>query len=407
MDNYKKESVELYINNIANTLIKERNETVDEDALKRGIEIFTSSKYDSYTEKEIYSEIDKSFQQMLETLDRKRRVKKTKDKYEVLSNLYSKTKEKYGNVDYKIVRTLDSKHIQSYNETKEVELLGPNGETAFGFFKGVSSPNEYELLVSRIGKIVDIPVADYSLYLDNGQIDGISISCIPDKDKYELISGYDFVKDYDEVRKIVSYIQANPNEKKPELTKDQTRYYTNILLKGFAKRVKNPEQLEQLKKDYFETVLLNFVLDQKDYNYSNFAVLHEKETDSYKMAPLFDNALVKHNSKLEGTMITAVGRSQKTDIIDLLYNDHYEYISRFSKRLLNESDKMQVGEKNIISDMLSCIDETLIKPEATEYKATVLEGLRAVLQKEQLMKQTTHEKSATEFENLTQQSKRK
>ena len=407
MDDYKKERVELYINNIANTLIKERNETVDEDSLKRGIEIFTSSKYDSYTEQEIHREIDKSVQQMLETLDRKRRVKKRNDKYEVLSNLYSKTKEKYGNVDYKIVRTLYSEHIQSYNETKEVELLGPNGETAFGFFKGVSSPNEYELLVSRIGKIVGIPVADYSLYLDNGQIDGISISCVPDKDKYEFISGYDFVKDYDEVRKIVSYIQANPNEKKPELTKDQTRYYTNILLKGFAKRVKNPEQLEQLKKDYFETVLLNAVLDQKDYNYSNFAVLHEKEKDSYKMAPLFDNALVKHNPKLEGTMITAVGRSKKTDIIDLIYNDHYEYISKFSKRLLNEVDKMQVGEKNIISDMLSCIDETLTKSEATEYKATVLEGLRAVLQKEQLMKQTTHEKSTTEFENLAQQSKRK
>ena len=388
----KHKNVEAYLTNIAETMNKEKPNTIGEETLKKGIEMFTSSKYDNYTEEKIYEEINKLIQKMLEEreLQRQEFLKKMeehkKEKFEELKKLYEQTREKYGNLQYEISQVLDVEHMQSFNETKEVQLVGPDGEIVNGFYKGISSPNEYELLVSRLGKIADIPVADYSLYLNNGQVDGISISCIPDKERYDFLSGYDFVKDYPEVSSVVQEIKGNPQKPKPELTKDQTQYYMDMLLKGFAEKVKDPVQLEKLKKDYFETVLFNLILDQKDYNYTNFAVLYDRVSDSYEMAPLFDNGAVKENSSLEGTMITTLGRSKKEDIIDLLYTEYYGYISDFSKRLEQEAEKMQNGEKNIISNMYACISDTLVDSEAVSYQQTVEQTLSIVLQREKSKK---------------------
>lgn len=386
----KQHNVEQYIINIAEQLNKEKQGTISDETLKKGIEEFTSSKYDSYTEEQIYKEINEIIQKMLEERElRKQEFLKQQQelrqaKFEELRKLYLETKEKYQNMDYSIVQTMDTKYMQSYNGTKEVQLMNQLGETLYGFYKGVSSPNEYELLVSRLGKICDILVANYSLYLDNGTIDGISISCIPDKERYDFISGYDFVKIYPEVNEVVSRIKNNPEQPKPELSRDQTQYYMDILLKGFAERVKNPEQLEQLKKDYFKAVLFNAILDQKDFNYTNFAVLYDKVNDSYQMAPLFDNGAIKNNDSLEGTYITTLGRSKKEDVIDLLFTEYYDYVSDFAKQLVSENEKLNNGETNMISDMMTCIDDTIIHSEAESYKQVVQSTLEKVVEREKI-----------------------
>ena len=255
----KKEKIKNYILDLSNNINYQHQGIITKDKIDKGIEMFTSSKYDDYTEEQIYEEINKLIQKMLEEqeLQRQEFVKKMeehkKEKFEELKKLYEQTREKYGNLQYEISRFFDVELMHSFNETKEVQLIGPSGEIVNGFYKGISSPNEYELLVSRLGKITDIPVADYSLYLNNGQIDGISISCIPDKDRYEFLSGYDFVKDYSEVSSVVQEIKDNPEKPRPELTRDQTQYYMDVLLKGFAEKVKNPVQLEKLKKDNLNT----------------------------------------------------------------------------------------------------------------------------------------------------------
>ena len=334
--------------------------------------------------------VDEIIQKMFEERELKKQefIKKQKElrqaKFEELRKLYLETKEKYQNMDYSIVQTMDTKYMQSYNETKEVQLMNQLGETLYGFYKGVSSPNEYELLVSRLGKICDIPVADYSLYLDNGTIDGISISCIPDKERYDFISGYDFVKIYPEVSEVVSKIKNNPHQPKPELSRGQTQYYIDILLKGFEEKVKNPEQLEQLKKDYFRAVLFNAILDQKDFNYTNFAVLYDKVNDSYQMAPLFDNGAIKNNDSLEGTFIITLGRSKKEDVIDLLFTEYYDYVSDFAKQLVSENEKLNNGETSMISDMMTCIDDTIIHSEAKSYKQVVQSTLEKVVEREKI-----------------------
>ena len=50
-------NVEQYIKTIAEQLNKEKQGTISDETLKRGIDEFTSSKYDSYTEEQIYKEI--------------------------------------------------------------------------------------------------------------------------------------------------------------------------------------------------------------------------------------------------------------------------------------------------------------------------------------------------------------
>ena len=391
MDNnldIKHMNVESYIRKIVEDVNKKNQITISDETLEKGIKEFTSSKYDSYIEEQIYQKINEVIQKMLEEQELRKQefLKKQQElsqqRFKEIKRLYLSSKEKYNNIDYSIVKMIDSEHVQSYNETKEVQLLNQNGETLYGFYKGINSPNEYELLVSRLGKICGIPVADYSLYLNNGTIKGISISCIPDKERYEFILGYDFVKDYSEVSKAVSRIQNNPQVPKPELTRDQTQYYMDLLLKGFAEKVKNPEQLEQLKKDYFRAVLFNAILDQKDFNYTNFAVLHDKINDSYQMAPLFDNGAIKNNDALEGTYTTTLGRSKKEDVMDLLFTEYYDYVSDFSKKLVLEYEKFSNGEPSMISSMMSCIDDTIIHSEAESYKQVVQSTLQIVVDRQ-------------------------
>ena len=378
-------NVEQYIKNIAEQLNKEKQGTISDETLKRGIDEFTSSKYDSYTEEQIYKEINDIIQKMLEERELRKQEFLTKQqelkqaKFEELRKLYLETKEKYQNLDYSVVQTMNMEHMQSYNETKKVQLLNQIGEVLYGFYKGESSPNEYELLVSRLGKICGVPVADYSLYLDNGTIDGISISCIPDEERYDFLSGYDFVKMYSEVSEVVARIKNNPEQPKPELSREQTKYYTDILLKGFAEKVKNPEQLEQLKKDYFKAVLFNAILDQKDFNYTNFAVLYDKVNDSYQMAPLFDNGAIKTYDPLEGTYITTLGRSKKDDVIDLLFTEYYDYASDFAKQLASEYEKQKNGESNMITSIMTCIDDTITHTAAESYKQIVQSTLQKVI----------------------------
>ena len=152
----------------------------------------------------------------------------------------------------------------------------------------------------------------------------------------------------------------------------------DILLKGFEERIKEPIQLENLKRNYFETVLFNFILDQKDYNYTNFAVLFDKRNNSYQMGPLFDNGAVKFNQPLEGTMITTLGRSKKDDIMDLLFNDYYKYISGFLNRIyLNDNLENNINE---------CIKDTLFEKDIEIYKKLVFESLKKVNNKETELK---------------------
>lgn len=416
MDNnltIKHQNVEQYIRNSIEQLNKQHQVTISDETLKKGIEEFTSSKYDTYTEEQIYQEINDIIQKMLEEQELRKQefLKKQQElrqaKFEELKKLYLETKEKYKNMDYSIIQTMDAQHMQSYNKTKEVQLLNQFGETLFGFYKGVSSPNEYELLVSRLGKICDIPVADYSLYLDNGTIDGISVSCIPDKERYDFLSGYDFVKMYSEVSEVVTQIQNNPQQPKPELSRDQTQYYMDILLKGFAERVKKSEQLEQLKKDYFKAVLFNAILDQKDFNYTNFAVLYDKLNDSYQMAPLFDNGAIKNNDSLEGTYITTLGRSKKDDVIDLLFTEYYEYVSDFAKKLVSENEKLSNGEPSMLSDMMTCVDDTLIHYEAESYKQVVQSTLQKVVEREKNIQQNQQLKDNDQVHSQTNNTPKK
>ena len=113
-------NVEQYIKNIAEQLNKEKQGTISDETLKRGIDEFTSSKYDSYTEEQIYKEINDIIQKMLEERELRKQEFLTKQqelkqsKFEELRKLYLETKEKYQNLDYSVVQTMNMEHMQSY-----------------------------------------------------------------------------------------------------------------------------------------------------------------------------------------------------------------------------------------------------------------------------------------------------
>ena len=375
----KHQNVKQYIIDSIEKLNQENGNIIGEDVLDMCVNVFTSEKYDSDSEASIYQEIDNTLEKML--VERDIRVQEQKrEKNDELNRLYLNSKEKYGNLDYFVIGTIQNEHIRGYHETKEVKLLDSLGTVSYGFYKGYSSPNEYELLVSRLGKIWNVSVADYALSFDNNKLCGYSISSIQNKADYEYISGYDFVKTNPDVESIVYQILNNPYEAKPNFSCEETKHFIEVLFQGFTDRIHNTEQLNQIKKDYLKAVLWNLLLDLKDFNYTNFGVLHDRINDVYQLAPLFDNGSIKKNDMFEGTMVISLGRSKKDDILDLLFHDYYEFIHSFSEQLYLEYQKAVKGEDSMISRMMTCIGDTLISKEAEEYKIMVQSTLEKIIE---------------------------
>ena len=139
----RNQNIKEHIINKANAINQEINGLIDENTLNKGILEFTSTKYDLLSLEEIYQIIDSTIQKLL--LEKKEKYNKYK--YEELKNKYLMTKDKYGNQDYTIMQIDDNENIISYNKTKKVLIQGNDGINKTGFYKGSTSPNEYELLV--------------------------------------------------------------------------------------------------------------------------------------------------------------------------------------------------------------------------------------------------------------------
>ena len=426
MSQNKIENIENYISERVNQ-INQNHTIINSETVQKGIKLFTSSAYSAYSEKQIFLEIEKEIERILKERERRIRqfeeFKKKKDKFEPLKKLYNEKKDYYNNKDYKIKEIYQTKNNQSVYKTEMAKIEDNKGHEKIGFVKGDKSPNEYELLASRLGKIFNIPVADYSLLFndESKEIQGISISCIENEDQ-TMFDGYDLINETlnseDCPKELKTNLQEmvvvakktkeekdrNPNTPTPPLTKEETKKYMGLLIGCFEYKVKDKDQLEQLKKDYFKSVLFNAIIDQKDYHLSNIGILYNKKDDSYKLSPLFDNGNCKKDEAIEGKINVIFGHSEKSDVIDILFSDYYDYISDFTKNLVSEKEKQYNNEDNMIDSMMTCIDDTIVPEEATEYKDIVSSTIENVVQKEK-EKSKTHEETKTEDKKTIELSK--
>lgn len=308
---------------------------------------------------------------------------KYREKYELdIKMKYEQSKAKYKTREFDILETYETKHYQSFHQPQKVKVQDKNGNVENAFHKGASSGSEYELLISRIGKAMGIPVAEVSLYLENKNIEGISVSCVPDEEKYEFILGYDFVQYDNAITDKVKEIKSIGKERIPVLDNEGIKYYIEAFFKGLELKDIEKSQIEDIKKDFLTMTLFNTVVDEKDFNYANFALLKNKEENSYQMAPLFDNGNVKRIEEEQGTMIVGIGRAQKDNILDVLYSEYYDYIQEFSKKLAQQKEAQEKHENNIIDKTMEIVDDTLQDNSAIAYKKTVTETLEKIVIKE-------------------------
>ena len=419
MDQEKSSIIEEYIKKQVEQANK-KHQIISQETVDKGISLFTSSAYSKYTLAQIELAIDEEIEKIKEEAKKKiNKIEKEKreEKYEPLKEKYNKSKNCYHNINRWVMQLEPLNNSQTYYGTQKATLIDYASNISDGFYKGGNSPNEYELLASRLGKICNIPVADYFLEFDDTkkEIHGISISCIENEnqtmfDGYALINetlnSEDCPKELKTslqemvaiAKKIKEQKDRNPNTPTPQLTKEETKKYMDLLIGCFEYKVKDKDQLEQLKKDYFNSVLFNAIIDQKDYHLSNIGILYNKKDDSYKLSPLFDNGNCKKDESIEGKINVIFGHSEKSDVIDMLFSDYYDYISDFSKKLELEKEKQNNSEDNMIDSMMTCIDDTIVDHEAEEYKDTVSSTINEVIKKEK-------EKSKTNEESISQSEK--
>ena len=419
MDQEKSSIIEEYIKKQVEQANK-KHQIISQETVDKGISLFTSSAYSKYTLAQIEQAIDEEIEKIKEEAKKKiNKIEKEKreEKYEPLKEKYNKSKNCYHNINRWVMQLEPLNNSQTYYGTQKATLIDYASNISDGFYKGGNSPNEYELLASRLGKICNIPVADYFLEFDDTkkEIHGISISCIENEnqtmfDGYaltnETLNSEDCPKELKTslqemvaiAKKIKEQKDRNPNTPTPQLTKEETKEYMDLLVKCFDYKIKDKDQLEQLKKDYFNSVLFNAIIDQKDYHLSNIGILYNKKDNSYKLSPLFDNGNCKKDESIEGKINIIFGHSEKSDVIDMLFSDYYDYISDFSKKLELEKEKQNNSEDNMIDSMMTCIDDTIVDHEAEEYKDTVSSTINEVIKKEK-------EKSKTNEESISQSEK--
>ena len=377
------------------------NPYITEEQMTRAYEMYVT---DERPLSDIAIELAKTSAEILkrqEALRQEYKAQYEQRKFLEISSLYRQNMFKYQTKNYHIREIYQGNNVQSYNATRKVQVSDDQGNIAYGYYKGISSPNEYELLISRIGKTMGIPVAEFSLYLENNQLEGISISGNPNEEMYDFILGYDFVSDNDHVQSKAVEMK-NKNIEHPPISKDEIKNYIELFFDGLKREGATPEQLEQIKTDYLSMVLFNVMVDQKDFNYTNFAVLRNKIDGSYQMAPLFDNGNIKDPSR-EGTIIIGVQNASYKDVLDVLYSDYYEYIQDFSETIATEKDKRDHEEESKITTMIDTINDTISASAAPAYAAKVEERVEEIATREHQKKyEETHTSEPIKYDSSSQ-----
>ncbi len=131
-----------------------------------------------------------------------------------------------------------------------------------------------ECIASDVGKLLDIPVAEYNLCVKNGKKGVISKNFLNNESspkRYELVDGVSLIR------------MIDPGFKNMQLLNPDTHqlYTVSLLLESVGKY--------GLIKEALEMIVFDALIANRDRNPSNYGIINDLQTGTHTFSPLYDS----------------------------------------------------------------------------------------------------------------------
>ena len=264
------------------------------------------------------------------------------------------------------------KLIDYYNdgeENVEIEEIGPAGagynapmkvrvNGVLGFKKksiNCSTFDSFEYLISQLGKMLDIKVAD-TYFFDDGSIFSRSIY----EEGEEFITGGDILKcvivSEDEIQEIIDenkqmdesmeLVMVKDREKRIARTPEEIEYVVNQYISRIDRL--NVDNRDEIVKDYIRMLFLDVLTGNKDRVSGNYGLI--KRGDHYSFAPSFDSSTIAYPGIADNYVQLNHYLIDRKDFYNYLISNYFECLSDiFNKDRKQIIDKMRSLSSRVFS----------------------------------------------------------
>ena len=295
---------------------------------------------------EIYALVDNKFSYQARKISHNNYLSSLKEYY--LANI---DKLKKNNNCYLLsynegTKVLEQANVTSIKKDDKTDYVKIND--SYGYRKANSKENDYELIMSDIAYLMDIPYAKtYRIF--NEKMEPIGIICGSMEDKNEkflnLEETFSFVKEESNKfmlkSKITNYHDLNIKHGITEvfessIVKESIDYVLDLFacLPDITK-----ENLEELKAAYLKVKLFEVLTNSLNNNLENYGIIINKTEKkyTYEFAPTFNKYVTKSDRLSKDETICNFFIVEKEDLINILLKNYYKYIKELTNIIIDNN----------------------------------------------------------------------
>jgi hypothetical protein len=299
---------------------------------------------------EIYALIDNKFSYQARKINHNNYLASLKEYY--LANI---EKLKKGNNCYLLSYEKGSKVLEQA-KVKTVSRVNDNLEyvsvnKGFGYKKKNSKDNDYELIMSDIAYLLNIPYAKTYRMFDSGMNPiGILTGSMESKNEkfLNLEEALSFVREESNKfllkNKICCYHDKNikygiTEVFEPSVIKDSIEYVFDLF--KCLPDITN-KNVEELKNAYLQVKLFELLTNSLNNNLTNYGIIINKEAKkyTYKFAPAYNKCETKNNNLSKEETICNFFIIDKQDLLDTLFKHYYKYIKELCLLVIDNNETL-------------------------------------------------------------------
>ena len=295
---------------------------------------------------ELYALIDNKFSYQVRKINHNNYLSSLKEYY--LENI---DKLKKNNNCYLLsyndgTKVLEQAKVTTIKKDNNIDYVSINDH--YGYLKDNSKENDYELIMSDIAYLMDIPYAKtYRMFNEKMEPIGIIMGSMDKKEEkfLNLEEAISFIKEESPKfmlkSKVIDYHDKN-------IKSGITQVFESSLVKNNIEYVFDlfaclpditEENIESLKASYLKVKVFEFLTNSLNNNLENYGIIINKKEKkyTYEFAPTFNKCITKSNTLSKDETICNFFIVDKEDLINILFKHYYQYIKELTNMIIDNN----------------------------------------------------------------------
>lgn len=295
---------------------------------------------------ELYALIDNKFSYQARKINHNNYLSSLKEYY--LENI---DKLKKNNNCYLLsyndgTKVLEQAKVTTIKKDNNIDFVSINDH--YGYRKDNSKENDYELIMSDIAYLMDIPYAKtYRMFNEKMEPIGIIMGSMDKKEEkfLNLEEAISFIKEESPKfmlkSKVIDYHDKN-------IKSGITQVFESSLVKNSIEFVFDlfaclpditEENIESLKVSYLKVKVFELLTNSLNNNLENYGIIINKKekTYTYEFAPTFNKCITKSNTLSKDETICNFFVVDKEDLINILFKNYYQYIKELTNMIIDNN----------------------------------------------------------------------